>query len=224
MTQDKENNSKENLTNFLNKNKKVLIIVVAVVVVALAGFICGSVIGSNSKQKDLAAVDSIQYALTNESVSLEADELNARRETAMTALAKYTKKGGVAGVRANMLAAEIANQKADYDAAISYWNAAAAKDKKAYTAPIANYNVASCYEQLGNLDEAAANYKKAADAKDFVLVTHAKFSYARVLETQGKYAEAVAAYTELNDSYPNDTWAKIAKTRIITLKSEGKAE
>lgn len=224
MEQNNENSSKVTITNFVSKNKKILIIIVIAVVVAVAGFVCGSVVGSKAKQKDLAAVDAISYALTNESISLEADELNARRDTAMADLEKYTKKGGVVGVRANMLAAEIAYQRSEYEAAVTYWTAVASKDKKAYTAPIASFNVASCYEQLGKLDEAAVNYKKAADSKDFVLVTHAKFSYGRVLEAQGKYAEAVAAYTDLNDTNPNDTWAKIAKTRIIALQAEGKAE
>ena len=46
----------------------------------------------------------------------------------------------------------------------------------------------------------------------------------RALEAKGDYKAAVEAYTALNDRTPEDTWAKLAKTRILTLQVEGKAE
>ena len=136
----------------------------------------------------------------------------------------YTKKGGVAGVRANMLAAEIEYQKKNYEAAVEYWENAAAKDVKAYTSSLALYNAGVCYEALNQLEDAEDSYKLAADDEDFLLRSHALFSYGRVLETTGKYKEAVEAYQELNSKYPDDGWANLAKTRIIELKLEGKAE
>ena len=43
-------------------------------------------------------------------------------------------------------------------------------------------------------------------------------------EAKGDFKAAVEAYTALNDRTPEDTWAKLAKTRILTLQVEGKAE
>ena len=77
---------------------------------------------------------------------------------------------------------------------------------------------------MNKLEDAAANYKLAADSKSFALVPHAKFSYARVIEASGNKAEAITAYTELYDAYPNDNWGKLAKTRLIALKAQNKAE
>ena len=54
--------------------------------------------------------------------------------------------------------------------------------------------------------------------------SHAMFSYGRVLEAQGKYADAVAAYKDLNSNFPDDSWANLAKSRVIALQNEGKAE
>ena len=212
------------LNAVLEKNRKAVIICFAVVIAAVAIFVISEIAGSKAKEKNLAAVDALTYELTNGSAELDETALNARRDEVLAKLLPYTKKGSVSGVRANMLAAEIAYQKADYTAALGYWDAAASKDKKAYTAPLANYNKAVCYEQLNQLDEAAAAYKAAADVEDFMLRTHAKFSYGRVLETKGDFAGAAAAYQELNDSKPGDTWANLAKTRLIDLKVQGKAE
>lgn len=212
------------LNTVLEKNRKLVISCFVAVIAAVAAFIIVEIAASKAKDKNLAAIEALTYELVNDSSSLEEAELTARRDSTLEKVEKYTKKGGVAGVRANMLAAELAYQKKDYEAALAYWDAAAAKGKKSYTAPLANYNKAVCYEQLGKLDEAADAYKAAVDVEDFVLRTHAMFSYGRILETKGQYAEAVKVYQELNDKNPSDTWANLAKTRIIDLKVEGKAE
>ena len=162
--------------------------------------------------------------MTKGSEALDENELEARRAEFLEELQPYTKKLGVTGVRANIVSAELCYQKGDYSTAITYWDAAANKDKKAYSAPIANYNKGVCYEQVGDLDNAALCYKTAAEFEDFILVNHAKFSYGRVLETQGKYAEAVSVYTELNDASPDDNWAQLAKTRIIALTVDNKIQ
>lgn len=212
------------LNSVLEKNRKVVISCFSAVIAIIAVFIIVEIAVSKSTEKNLAAVEALTYELVNESSSLEEAELTARRDSILEKIEGYTKKGGVAGVRANMLAAELAYQKEDYEASAAYWDAVATKGKKAYTAPLANYNKAVCYEQLGKLDDALAAYKAAVDVEDFVLRTHAMFSYGRLLETKGQYAEAVKVYQELNDKNPNDSWANLAKTRIIDLKVEGKAE
>jgi len=210
--------------NFLEKNKKGLVTVLVTVIVLLAGYIVFANVTTKGSLKNLEKVDAISYELTNGSAGLEADELNARKASALEKLAAYTSKGGVAGVRANLLCAEIAYSQEKYEDAVVYWKKAAAAGKKSYTAPLAYFNMAAAYENLNKLDDAAASYKLAADSKDFVMKTHAEYNYGRVLETQGKYAEAVAVYNALNDEMPDDTWAKLAKTRVIALQVAGKAE
>ena len=212
------------LNVFLEKNRKIVLSCFIVVLVAIVVFVVAEIAGSVAKDKNLAAVDALTYELTNGSAALEEDELNARIEDALTKIVPYTKKGGVAGVRANLLAAELAYEKEDYNSAVAYWDAAASKGKKSYTAPLANFNKGVCYEELNDLDNAAAAYKLAADAEDFILKSHAKFSYGRVLESQGNYSAAVEVYQSLVADYESDSWADLAKTRILSLQIEGKAE
>ena len=121
-----------------------------------------------------------------------------------------------------MLCAELTFRQEKYEDSANYWKEVAAKAKKSYLAPLANFNLAVCYENLGNADAALENYKLAADNEEFVMRAHAIFSYGRILEVKGDYTAAAAAYNDLNDKFAGDNWAKLAKSRLISLKNEGK--
>ena len=221
---EEKNTTSTKLNGFLEKNRKYVFAFSSVLIVLLIGFLVFEVVKSTTTNKNLAAIDSVFYQMTQGSDQLDDVELESKRVEFIEKLTPYAAKGGIVGVRANLICAELSFQKKDYANAITYWNNAETKGKKLYTAPIASFNKGVCYEQLGNLDEAANAYKVAADFEDYVMKNHAKFSYGRVLETQGKYADAAAAYTELNDNSPDDRWAQLAKTRLIALSVENKIQ
>lgn len=208
----------EKVTGFLENNVKVLIVICVVVLLGIVAFACiDSVIGKQG-EKTVALVDEISFALTDGSAELDDAALKARRSDAMTKLEPVLSKGGIGGVRANMLAADIAFQNEDFEASMNYWSAVAVKGKKYYTAPLANYNAGVCAENCGKTEEAAEFYKKAAENEDFLMKAHAAFSYGRTLEVLGKTEEAVAAYEKLVADSADDAWANLAKTRLIDMK------
>ena len=219
-----EMTASKKLAGFIEKNKKAFIAILIVLVCCLIGYIIFASVAKSNKSKNLHALDEISYELTSKSSDLEDAEIEARIATALEKAVPLTKKGGVVGARANMFCAELAFKQEKYEDAANYWKDAAAKAKKSYLAPISYFNLATCYENLGNVDAAMENYKLAADNNDFVMRTHAMFSYGRILEAKADYAKAAAAYTELNDNFPSDSWAKLAKSRLISLKNEGKIE
>ena len=219
-----EMTASKKLAGFIEKNKKAFIAILIVLVCCLIGYIIFASVAKSNKSKNLQALDEISYELTSKSSDLEDAEIEARIATALEKAAPLTKKGGIVGTRANMFCAELAFKQEKYEDAANYWKDAAAKAKKSYLAPISYFNLATCYENLGNIDAAMENYKLAADNNDFVMRTHAMFSYGRILEAKADYAKAAAAYTELNDNFPSDSWAKLAKSRLISLKNEGKIE
>lgn len=212
------------VNSFLERNKKLFIIVGIVLVVLLVGFVVAYGVGKSTKTKDIAKLDAITFTLVDDSMADDAAALEARRNAGLEDLQDLVGKSGIVGARANMLAAELCYQLEKYDDAINYWEVTAKKAGKSYIAPIANFNLGACYEEVGKVAEASEYYKLAADDENFVLNTHAKFSYGRTLEAQNLYTEAVAAYKELNDKNPDDSWAKLGKSRIIALQAEGKAE
>ncbi len=219
-----KNTASAKLNGFLEKNRKPVIISFIVVLVLVLGFIATAFVISNSNTKSLAAVEGYYYAMMDSSTALDDAEISKRATECVENLAPYTKKGGVAGVRANMLSAELSYLLKDYENAITYYDAAIAKGKKSYTAPVCLFNKASCYEELGKLADAAESYRAAAEFEDFGMASHAYFSLGRVLEAQGDYAGAVEAYKTLNDKSSDDDWSHLAKTRIIDLQAQGKAE
>ena len=212
------------LNSLIETKKKGFIIGLVILLCAIVIYIVCSVALNKSKINNLTTLDDIAYTLTEGSASLEESELTARRIDALEKLEALTSKGGIVGARANMLKAEILYQQKNYSEAADAWKVTAEKSAKTYIEPIAFYNLAVCNEELGNKDAAIENDKIAAENKDFILNTHAAFSYGRALEEAEKYAEAFTAYSELYDKNPDDSWAKLAKTRMIYLQVEGKAE
>ena len=214
----------ENLGDFILRNLRVIFVFCGVL---LLGAVCAVVVISvNEKtiEKGLGKIDLISYELTNKSYDLSETEIAARQDKALSSLSELVGKSGIVGVRANMLSAEIYYQKKDFENARSAWLAAAQKGKNTYIAPIAFFNAASCSEELGNLDDAAAGYKSASEVKDFYEAAHALFSLGRVQEAKGDFVAAAASYQALVDKSPEDSWAKLAKNRLVSLKISGKVE
>ena len=214
----------ENLGDFILRNLRVIFVFCGVL---LLGAVCAVVVISvNEKtiEKGLGKIDLISYELTNKSYDLSETEIAARQDKAVSSLSELVGKSGIVGVRANMLAAEIYYQKKDFENARSAWLAAAQKGKNTYIAPIALFNAASCSEELGNLDDAAAGYKSASEVKDFYEAAHALFSLGRVQEAKEDFVAAAASYQALVDKSPEDSWAKLAKNRLVSLKISGKVE
>ena len=214
----------ENLGDFILRNLRVIFVFCGVL---LLGAVCAVVVISvNEKtiEKGLGKIDLISYELTNKSYDLSETEIAARQDKALSSLSELVGKSGIVGVRANMLSAEIYYQKKDFENARSAWLAAAQKGKNTYIAPIAFFNAASCSEELGNLDDAAAGYKSAYEVKDFYEAAHALFSLGRVQEAKEDFVAAAASYQALVDKSPEDSWAKLAKNRLVSLKISGKVE
>ncbi len=214
----------ENLGDFILRNLRVIFVFCGVL---LLGAVCAVVVISvNEKtiEKGLGKIDLISYELTNKSYDLSETEIAARQDKAVSSLSELVGKSGIVGVRANMLSAEIYYQKKDFENARSAWLAAAQKGKNTYIAPIAFFNAASCSEELGNLDDAAAGYKSASEVKDFYEAAHALFSLGRVQEAKEDFVAAAASYQALVDKSPEDSWAKLAKNRLVSLKISGKVE
>ncbi len=229
MANEKETEKKsvsDKLGNFLTKYGKIFLIIIIVLILAAAAIgVFGAVSKANS-QKGYSALDEITYSFKTARDTLEGEELTVKETEILEkalALAEKNKSNGV-GARAYMFAADLDFQKNNWDAAKNAYIAAAQANKKAYTAALSYYNAAICCEELDDLEGAAKFFKTVTEYKDFPLVNRAKFSLGRVNESLEKFADAVAAYEDLVNKEPDDSYAKLAKSRILALKAEGKAE
>ena len=214
------------LGTFLTKYGKIFLGIIIVLILVAAAF---GIIGALSKanaQKGYTALDEITYSFKTARDTLEGEELTVKENESLEkalALAEKNKSNGV-GARAYMFAADLDFQKNNWDAAKKSYIAAAEANKKAYTAALSYYNAAICCEELDDLEGAAKFFKTVTSYKDFPLVNRAKFSLGRVNESLEKYADALSAYESLVDKDADDSYAKLAKSRILALKAEGKSE
>ena len=215
-------NTEEKVGGFVDRNRKGILLTTIIVLIAVCAVCVSIAVIENANTKGIEKIDVIEYALTKDSSTATDDEISARQNTALQSLTPFLGKKSIVGVRANMLAADISMQKKDYENSRTYWLAAANVGKKAYTAPLCKYNAAVCSEELNDNANAITYYQQAADAKDFFLVAHTLFSLGRVKEATGDFAGAAEAYKKLVDSYSDDSWTKLAQSRLIALSATGK--
>lgn len=223
MKKEKKNvNPEKKLEGFVSNNRKILLIILCVILILAVAFCIFIGVKDSSTKKNLSAIETIEYNYTKNSSELSQEEIQSRQENVLESLKPYLSKSGIVGVRANLLVADVYFSQKDYQNALNSYKKVASLSKKTYTAPIANYNAGVCSEELGNLEDAYDFYDKAVSAQDFYLVTHALFSQGRVAESLENYDNAQKAYNKLVDSYPDDEWTKLAQSRLISLKIQGK--
>lgn len=211
------------VASFIMAHRVPIVCAACVIVVGLFAYIGGSAIAEHTTSKALADIDTIIAAATDGSATLSEEELDGRRNVAFTALNKYLSRRGVAGVRANMAAAELAFSKGEWGSAATYWTCAAEKSKKSYTASLCHFNAGVASENAGNLDAALASYKIASADSDFLLKAHAQFSLARSEEALGKKEAALADYQKLIDDAPDSSWGRLAKTKVLSMGDDAVA-
>lgn len=216
--------TQQKVENFILRNRKPLLCILAGLIVTVVGISVVFSVLDAGKKSGLKVIDSIENDYTKNNDSLSDSELASRQDTALAALTPYLEKKGVVGIRASMLAAEIYFERKNFADSLSHWLNAASYDEKAYTSPICYYNAAVCSDEIGKNEDAVSYYTKASEKKDFYLASHALFNVGRIKENSGDYAGAVEAYQKTVDSYSGDEYAKLAQSRIIALKADGKAE
>lgn len=205
------------VASFIMAHKVPIVSAVCVVLVALFAYIAGTAIATRSASSALSDIDSIVFSASDSSAALSEEELDARRKVAFSALDKYLSKRGVAGVRANMAAAELAFSKGEWVSAAKYWTVAAQKSKKSYTGSLCYFNAGVANENALNIDAALDSYKNAISSEDFLLKAHAQFSLGRLEEEKGEKKAALDAYQKLVNDAPETQWGQLAKTKVLTM-------
>jgi TolA-binding protein len=119
--------------------------------------------------------------------------------------------------------ARIAETDKDWAAAEKNWLSIYDHFPKTYLAPIALQNAAVAAEERGANDAAIAHYKLVIDkySGKTVGIPHALFAVGRLSEESKDYPAAATSYAKLLSTYPDDDWTKLAKDRIIFLKTRG---
>jgi tetratricopeptide (TPR) repeat protein len=212
------------LGNLLQKYRGLLITIVAAVLVVVAAVAIWTQIDAASKTAFAAKIEKIQndYGtwLFESDETKKADEAKTL-EADLADIEKSAPAGyGLSKawfIHGNYYAA----QKKWSDASDAF-HKSYEKDAQSYLAPISLVNAGVAQEQAGDSTAALKVYAEfeAHFSTDSVLAPQVFFTEGRLLESQSKVPDAIAAYKKLLEKYNESGWTKLARDRILLLSRD----
>ncbi len=233
MAEDKEKISGKDkflasLSNFLQKNRPVLIVVLIVMIAAVIGFgVTREIIARQDEKAAGLAEEAQQYYqdwLTEIDDSKKESLEERTREVTDEILRKYP--GKYAGQRAHFILASMSFEEEDWEDAAERYIDSAETLENSYLSPIALNNSSVAYEKAGNLESAAEALERIVEnyADEFSDLPKVLLNLGRLYEEQEEYESALVNYNMLIDDFARNNWTKIARNRIIRLTVEGMIE
>lgn len=186
---------------FIVKNKTAIIGFIVAIVVIIAGVMLYKHYVSEPKEQKAAVAifKGEEYFGANDyEKALNGDSLGYAGFIKIADEFSGTKSGKLAKAYAGISYAQLGK----YEEAIKYLNSFDGEDQM--VGPAALGALGDCYAQLDQLDKATAAFLKAADKADNNTLSPIYLKKAgAILKKQGKYDDAVKAYTKVKDKYFN---------------------
>ncbi len=218
----------QKLADFIRAKRGIFLGLLAAVIVIVAAVAVFSIVSNAQAEASTTRVEALADDIATwsaEADSAKKAELETKILAGLTEVnAKWPRS--FAAARALSLRARLFEEKKDWAASEKDWAEIASRFPKTFLAPIALQNAAIAAEERGANEAAAGYYKRVVDgyAGKTVGVPHAWFSLGRLAEGSKDYTAAIAHYEKLVASFPDDDWTKLAKDRILFLKSRGLAK
>jgi TolA-binding protein len=216
-----EININDKISDFIQKNRKTLIVFLCAAVIIAVGLVAGlsllDILGKNAISK----AEDLDHRFEELRFDINAAENQEKVQTLLDEAKAFAEKNsGYAGGRAWFVAAAIHADRKEWAEAESAWTSAAGAAAKTYLAPTALFNAAAAAEEQGRIPEAIGLYSRCVElAAVFPAAARAQFAIGRLEEGQNNTDAAVAAYREVIGKWPNDTsWTNLAQSRIIALQ------
>lgn len=215
----------DRIVNFIQRNRKILAGILIVIFVALVGVGIGYTVLENSKKANIVKVADFERSYEEVRILQESSEKEEKINTLIKDLEKFAEQhtwwSKYSGARAYMLLATIYVDRKEWPEAEKAWLKVATISPSSYLAPVALYNAATAAEERGDYLKALELYTRCAKEyeKTFPLMPRVYFSIGRIQESQKNNSEALAAYEQLVEKWPNDNWTKLARSRILMLST-----
>ncbi len=192
---------------FLIKNKKTIIGVIAAIVVIIAGiFMYKNLYAAPREERAQVALFKGQdyFASDSYAEALNGDSIGYIGFLRITKEFKGTKAANLAKAYTGLCYAQLG----EYEEAVKALNSFKGKDQ--LVAPALKAAMGNCYAQLGELDKAASLLLKAArEANSTALSPIYLLQAGEILVKQGKYDDAIKAYTQIKEKYVRSYEASI---------------
>ena len=208
----------ERCGQFLTQHRKPIVIILGAICAVVAITLIVSALTIRSAKNASVETEAIISEWTDLR-NKNAEDMAAKEDVLVEKLEKQAAANGhtYAAFRAYTTLGEIYTIRKDWEKALDSYRKAGEALPKAYTAGIAYFNAAACADELQQYDKALELYTLSASYDDFPLKPRALFNIGRLEESLAHSDKAVEAYTKLTESYPDNDWALLAKSRIIAL-------
>jgi tetratricopeptide (TPR) repeat protein len=209
----------EQITNFIQNNRGILIGLLIVAVVGAVGIITFFSVRDALQKKAIVKVEEFERRL--EEFEDPGDVLkSAEVQALLDEINEFAPSSfGYAAGKAYSLAASVYAAKGEWSAAEDAWLASSRKADRIFLAPLSLYNAAVAAEEQGKLDAAIEYYGKTLNYPViFPAAVRAQFAIGRLYEAQNNREAALEAYRLVIEKWPNDiNWKNFAQSRIISL-------
>jgi tetratricopeptide (TPR) repeat protein len=224
---DNDANAGEKINEFVQRNRKPIVITVASLLIILIAVIVALSLMDMFRNKAIAAVEELSDRYETMLPSITEDYFTEDVNSLLEELTDFAKKhSGYAGGRAWLIIGGIHSAKNEWDQAETAYASAAGKAVKTYLAPIAWFNAAAAAEEQGKTTEAIGYYNSSLTTPDvFYAAPRAQFSVGRLHETLNEDEKAIEAYRAVISGWPYDrVWTNLARSRIIALETKTNGE
>ena len=209
------------LNAFLNRNKKIAIIIMVVIAVCLIALAVVSGVSKStlSKQFDLIAQLEKNYSEI-QTMDSEEEGYQVKYDDLLSQLNELSSKNNkYPSIKAEYVLGMISFEKKDYQKAIDSFLAVHAKAEGNYLGSLSLSNAAASAEEMGNDSLALEYYTQLIDEFGFAAAESPKalFAQGRLQEKSKNLDLAKATFQQLADQFPSSEYAKLAKNRLALL-------
>jgi len=210
---------KDRFVDGLNRNWKVVLIVLGALVVVMAGFLIMDAVLRSQRADSAMLAEDIQDAYVDWSRQAperrDPGELDSMIDRALEEFPRQ-----FAAQRALFTRGLMALEDEQWESAAESFLAVADSWETSYLAPVSLFNAASALEEAGDVDGAINAWSRIADEYSDVSpdAPEAIFNLGRLAETAGDIPGAIERYESLAARFPQSRWTDLAKSRILVLE------
>lgn len=212
------------LNDFLRRNRTAVISVFAAALVAVVAAAAWTILDERTATRSAQALETVEVSL-REWFEMEPGPAAVEKSKEILAAldsirSKYGKR--YAAQKAVVLAGRIQARNGDWAAAEKLFRQASELNPASLLAGYALQEAAVAAEERRDTQAAIELWTKVIEtAGSAVGIPHAYFTLGTLYEETKQYDQAKVQYEKLTAAYPDNDWTKLARNRIILLKSQG---